>query len=376
MTFIVDITIFLNYVYLSKCKLQKVLVMIKIRNNKNFRGNIKEFITLCENSLNTLVIGKKGFVPNERLVRGYVTEEILPRPDRKGKESIYEYKHLIYFLACRDLFSENWPLAKISEHFRSVDFEELELRFLKKYNQISANDSLEVIEELKKSSQTKSKRNNLNEIDQTYSDNLMLRSYQTSQQTIKEFGSDLPKVLKDEFTTFTLASWLSLAIKTQKLSEMNSDLAFRISNAVKAALIDTNLQENTITFEGIKKIADIDLKNKQLEREILTLKKDNSLLKNKLLHNEHEQHLRDLEVNRMEEIIHQKEKNLTQELVRQQNEFEEKQYETIKHIELDNKKQMEDLKGKYETQIEEQKSKIDDYEERLSELEKQLIIKK
>ena len=50
--------------------------------------------------------------------------------------------------------------------------------------------------------------------------------------------------------------------------------------------------------------------------------------------------------------------------------------ETIKHIELDNKQQMEDLKGKYETQIKEQQSKIDDYEARLSELEKQLIIKK
>tara|TARA_A100001015_G_scaffold165685_1_gene184170 strand:+ start:62 stop:1012 length:951 start_codon:yes stop_codon:yes gene_type:complete len=316
--------------------------VIKIRNNKNFQGNIKEFIALCEQWLNTFVIGKKGFVPNERLVRGYVTEEILPKPDRKGKESIYEYKHLIYFLACRDLFSENWPLAKIGEHFRSISFEELELSFLKKYDQISVNDSLEVIGELKKSSQAKINENNLNVINENYTNTLMSRSYQNAQQTIKEFGSDLPNVLKDEFTTFTLASWLSLAIKTRKLSEMNSDLAFRISNAVKAALIDTNLQENTFAFEGIKKIADIDLKNKQLEREILTLKKDNSSLRNKLLHNEHEQHLRDLEANNIEELFYQ----------------------------------MEELKGKYEIQINEQQSKIDDYEARLSELEKQTIIKK
>ena len=113
-------------------------MMIKIRNDKNFKGNIKEFIALCEHWLNTFVIGKKGFIPNERLVRGYVTEETLPRPDRKGKESIYGYNHLIYFLACRDLFSENWPLAKIGEHFRSISFEEIELSFLKKYDQISA----------------------------------------------------------------------------------------------------------------------------------------------------------------------------------------------------------------------------------------------
>ncbi|MDB2388349.1 hypothetical protein N9W47_03745 [Alphaproteobacteria bacterium] len=357
--------------------------MIKIRNNKNFKGNIKEFIALCERWLNTFVIGKKGFVPNERLVRGYVTEEILPRPDRKGKESIYEYKHLIYFLVCRDLFSENWPLAKIGEHLRSISFKELELNFLKKYNQISVNDSLEVIGELKKSSQTKIKENNLNVINENYTNTLMSRSYQNSQQTIKEFESDLPNVLKDEFTTFTLASWLSLAIKTRKLSEMNSNLAFRISNAVKAALIDTNLQENTFAFEGIKKIADIDLKNKQLEREILTLKKDNSSLQNKLLNNEHEKHLRDLEADKIEELYYKKEEKLKQELAIQQNqylsilkEFEEKQLFTIKNIELDNKKQMEELQRKYEIQIKEQQSKIDDYEARLSELEKQITIKK
>ena len=357
--------------------------MIKIRNDKNFKGNIKEFIAVCEHWLNTFVIGKKGFIPNERLVRGYVTEEILPRPDRKGKESIYGYNHLIYFLACRDLFSENWPLAKIREHFKSISFEELEINFLKKYGQISLNDSIEVIGELKKSSQSKINKNNINEIDDNYTNTFMLRSYQSSQQIIKEFGSDLPKVLKDEFTTFTLASWLSVAIKTRKLSEMNSDLAFKISNAVKAALIDNNLQENTVVFEGVKKNADLDLKNKQLEREILTLKKDNSLLQNKLLHNEHEQHLRDLEANRMEALVRKKETNWMEELERQKIDYENAltrhQKETAilqDYMELERKQLMEDLKGKYETQIKEQQSKIDDYEARLSELEKQLINKK
>ena len=32
------------------------------------------------------VIGKKDFNPNERLIRGYVSEGILPKPERKGKK--------------------------------------------------------------------------------------------------------------------------------------------------------------------------------------------------------------------------------------------------------------------------------------------------
>lgn len=367
-----------NYVIYKKDR-----VMKKLNDNKNFKVNIKEFIVLCETWLNTFVIGKKGFVPNERLIRGYVTEEILPRPERKGKESIYGYKHLIYFLVCRDLFSENWPLAKIGEHFKAINFEELEINFLKQYNQISVNDSLKVIGELKKSSQNKIKNQKTKQTDDNYTKSLMLRTYQNSQQSIREFGSDLPNVLKDEFTTFTLASWLSVAIKTKKMSEMDSDLAYRISNAIKAALIDTNLQENTNMFEDIKQTSEMDLKNKQLEREIFTLKKDNSLLENKIKYNEHESHLRDLEINRMENLIHKKEENLKSELKERsalyESQLKDLEFQTREEntfIKLDYEKQMEELNSEYKKQIEQQKNIIQQYEKQLLELEKQITTKK
>ena len=94
--------------------------MYKIKNDKQFKDNLSKFIELCNKWLNIFVIGKEGFLTNERLIRGYVTEGILPKPDRIGREAIYNYKHLIYFLACRDLLSENWPLSKIKEILTSV----------------------------------------------------------------------------------------------------------------------------------------------------------------------------------------------------------------------------------------------------------------
>ena len=45
----------------------------------------------------------------------------------------------------------------------------------------------------------------------------MMSVISNSKQTIKEFGSDLPRVLKDRFTTFTLASF-SRYNKNNKLS--------------------------------------------------------------------------------------------------------------------------------------------------------------
>ena len=59
---------------------------MKLEHDKNFKGNIKEFIELCNKWVNFLIIGKEGFVPKERLIRGYVTEGILQKPERSGKE--------------------------------------------------------------------------------------------------------------------------------------------------------------------------------------------------------------------------------------------------------------------------------------------------
>ena len=354
-----------------------------LNENKKIEVNIKEFIVLCEEWLNTFLIGKKGFIPNERLIRGYVSEGILPKPERKGKESFYGYKHLIYFLVCRDLFSESWPLAKINEYFKNAIFEELELNFLNKYNQQALNDSLEVIGELKKSSQNKIQKQKNKETNNNFTKSLMLRSYQNSQQSIKEFGSDLNNVFKDEFTTFTLASWLSVAIKTKKLSEIDADLAYRISNAIKSALLDTNLDENTLMYKEVKQTSDLDLKNQQLERENFTLRKDKSLLENKIKYNEHETHLKDLEIQRMENLIKAKEENLMAQLD-ERTALYEKQIQTLevrnqedrKIIETDMNKKMEEINLNYQMEMQDQKSIIKQYEIKLLELEKELKTKK
>ena len=171
------------------------------------------------------VIGKKDFNPNERLIRGYVSEGILPKPERKGKEAIYNYKHLIYFLACRDLFSENWPLAKINEYFRSISFDDLETNLLNKFEIDTNNDSMAVIKKLKQEVPRKIKPKNNKLASPNYVSKMMTQSYQSSAQAIKNFEVIFQKFLKMNLRHL-LCRWLSLAIKTQKLNEIDLDLAF------------------------------------------------------------------------------------------------------------------------------------------------------
>ncbi len=323
--------------------------MYKIKSDKQFKDNLSKFIELCNKWLNIFVIGKEGFITNERLIRGYVTEGILPKPERIGREAIYNYKHLIYFLACRDLLSENWPLSKIKEILTNLEFEELEINLLKKYNQEIENDSLEVIKELKKGTDNKTNRVKVNlKQNLDHSSSMISKSYQNSNQTIKEFESDLPYVLKDEFTTFTLASWLSLAIKSNKMLNMTSDLAFRISNAVKSALLDSKLKERDHIFENINQLNDLDFKNQQLERQIITLE-------NKFKSLEHSFDLKELELSKYRNFIEQTAKD--RDLERKENDAShqaeiESFNNVIQNISHQAEQEIENLNNKFSSTIE------------------------
>ncbi len=314
--------------------------MQNIIKEKTFSGSIQDYIKVCQKWLAIYVIGKKDFNPNERLIRGYVSEGILPKPERKGKEAIYNYKHLIYFLACRDLFSENWPLAKINEYFRSISFDDLETNLLNKFEIDTNNDSMAVIKKLKQEVPRKIKPKNNKLASPNYVSKMMTQSYQSSAQAIKNFGSDFSKVSKDEFTTFTLSSWLSLAIKTQKLNEIDSDLAFRIGNAVKAALLDNNIEENIDLYQDKKEKTELQFQLKRLDREVISLKNIKSDLEKELNSISNEYH-----ANQQELKMFQKLENENQKL----NEIKMKEIsklykEKIDNLEDDKKRLNEDMK--------------------------------
>lgn len=348
-------------------------ILNNIINEKKFKGNIKDLLALCQKWLGLLLIGKETFIVNERLVRGYVSEGILPKPERVGKEAIYEYKHFLYFLICRDLFSENWPLSKINDTFNTIQFEELEMNFLQKYDQAIPNDSLEVINDIKKQAPKSKAKTAKQNMASNYAPNIITHSYQNSKQAAKEFGSDIPNVFRDEWITYTLASWLTLNIKNKKLSEINTDTAFRIGNAVKIALLDKNLNENTFIYEDLKEVSNLDQKNQQLEREIFTLKKENLSLENNLKTKEHQYLLRDLDAQKFQDLLVEKEKIVNEQIDRLKNDlnvtqtkYEEKIKMILEKHELDKQQikvnksdEMKNLNLKFKEVIEEQKNKIE-----------------
>lgn len=63
--------------------------------------------------------------PNVRLIRHYVTEGVLSRAERRGKEAFFGFRQLLELLGARVLIREGWPLAKVAEVVRSASEDKL-----------------------------------------------------------------------------------------------------------------------------------------------------------------------------------------------------------------------------------------------------------
>src|SRR5436190_1694673 len=64
-------------------------------------------------------------VPTERLVRYYVTEGVLTRPDREGREARFGFRQIAEFLAVRILLADGWSLARIGDFFHTAAIDAL-----------------------------------------------------------------------------------------------------------------------------------------------------------------------------------------------------------------------------------------------------------
>lgn len=99
--------------------------MDSIQKFRHFTGNATELalaVTDCAKELGMEIDAEKT---NERLVRYYQTEGVLDRPDRHGRDSAYNFRHLIQVLNARRLVANGLPLALAIEYNSTRSTEEL-----------------------------------------------------------------------------------------------------------------------------------------------------------------------------------------------------------------------------------------------------------
>ena len=96
-----------------------------IQEYQDFRGNVLELSALAIRCSNFLSLPGDTDKINERTIRYYVTEGLVDRPTRIGRDAEYEYIHLLQFLASRYLVASGYPMAKVAPYIASRGMEDL-----------------------------------------------------------------------------------------------------------------------------------------------------------------------------------------------------------------------------------------------------------
>jgi DNA-binding transcriptional MerR regulator len=105
---------------------------------KDWEGSAEELVKTVG-----IVVGEsvpvEEFAPNVRLLRHYQSIDAVSRPERRGKEAVYRYRHLLEVIVVRHLVIDGWPLKKISSMIRSSNEKEL-FKLLPEYGASTRND--------------------------------------------------------------------------------------------------------------------------------------------------------------------------------------------------------------------------------------------
>jgi DNA-binding transcriptional MerR regulator len=91
-----------------------------------FSGNATELSAAALDCAGQMVWPVDPEKTNERLVRYYVAEGVMDKPDRQGREAAYGYRHLLQLLNARRMADRGLSLSVIGEYNRDAVTTELE----------------------------------------------------------------------------------------------------------------------------------------------------------------------------------------------------------------------------------------------------------
>ena len=100
-----------------------------LHNYHDFKGNSDQ-LTLAAgklaDSLSLALEPSEGEAEgNERLLRYYVSLHVVDKPDRQGRDAVYNFRHLLQYLTARRLLKQKFSLAKIAEYTSLVPTQSL-----------------------------------------------------------------------------------------------------------------------------------------------------------------------------------------------------------------------------------------------------------
>lgn len=116
--------------------------MLNFYQFENFSGNAQDLADAaltCAEQNNWPIDTDKT---NERLVRYYVTVQVLDKPNRVGRDATYQYRHLLQLLVARRMLDKGFNLASIADLNQNSSTSELVNKLLSKELEITDAQAL------------------------------------------------------------------------------------------------------------------------------------------------------------------------------------------------------------------------------------------
>lgn len=207
------------------------------------------------------ILRERGFAedpvsPNVRLIRDYASRGILTRPERRGKEAIYGYRHLLEFVAARVLVADGWPLAKIAEHFVHISDDELRALIP---GQERGNRALELArsflrggagrEAVRPQLKARAKPEEHTTDKPTSGTLFRERAARVSslqvdlRNAMDRLGLPPDAPPMEQVTLIAIAPWCQLLIQTERLKTLTASDAEEIGRAITASLLNPSIRK-------------------------------------------------------------------------------------------------------------------------------------
>ncbi len=161
--------------------------------------------------------GSFDAVPNERLVRDYVTRGILSKPKRRGKVALFCIDQLVQFLACRKMLADGWPLSKIASDIQQIGLNEVRNLVT---GDLQRNETLDLIDSFRQPAIKKPDRKtpllSISELSQLLKSNLesnfdVIRVRAEISRPTRAASGHLYFTLKDENNILEAVCWKTVA---------------------------------------------------------------------------------------------------------------------------------------------------------------------
>lgn len=208
---------------------------------RDWRGSAADLAGLAQSVRGLVGLDKDPIEANERLVRKYVYDGVLDRPERISKDAVYGYRHLVQYLAARRLALDDWPLSKIAALVGTARSEELASLALGSTPRTRAAGLVEQFARSASDGRRPAGRDYA-----THWSSVYTRLKLEGDQARSTLGSGALAIERQDRTLLRITDWCEVLLDPRRIESMSRSELDSLLRAIAHALLDARISRGDL----------------------------------------------------------------------------------------------------------------------------------